>query len=537
MNKVKLLDCTLRDGGYYNDWDFSQELVNKYFEAMVALKIDMVEIGFRSAKNDGFKGGFAFCHDDFLSTICIPKELNDKLCVMINASELLASELGVETHLKKLFTPKSQSLITFVRVACHASEFERAIPAAKWLKSQGYLVGFNLMQIADMKNDDIENMAKLANEYKIDVLYFADTLGSMNPTLVGETIQVIRKAYDGEIGIHTHDNMSQALINSIEAVKNGATWIDGTVTGMGRGPGNAQTEYLAIALNQYRNNTANVTKLLELIRNYFKPLQQKYGWGANPYYYLAGQYGIHPSYIQEMMADNRYSEEDILAVIEHLKVEGGKKFSFTTLNAARHFYHGQGRGTWMPAQLFQGKDVLLIGSGVGVVQHQKAVERYIQRYKPVVLALNTQSSVKQSLIDVRVACHPIRLLADYEAYSKLPQPLITPASMLPSNILKSLSTKELLDFGLQVQADTFTIEETYCIVPTLLVIAYALAVLASGKPQKIFLAGFDGYGADDPRNNEMNHILDIFRAQIPEIELVSITPTRYQLDQVSVYGL
>ena len=75
---------------------------------------------------------------------------------------------------------------------------------------------------------------------------------------------------------------------------------------MGRGPGNAQTEYMAMAIESSRLNKGSLTKLFELIPNHFKPLQAKYGWGTNPYYYMAGQYGIHPSYIQEMLANSRY---------------------------------------------------------------------------------------------------------------------------------------------------------------------------------------------------------------------------------------
>jgi 4-hydroxy 2-oxovalerate aldolase len=537
MNNIKILDCTLRDGGYYNEWNFSTEIVASYLEAMAALKVDFVEIGFRSTNNHGFKGGFAFSTDEFLNNLCIPKELDGKIGVMINASELLTSELSLEKVLEKLFVKKSDSPVSLVRVACHVNEFEQALPAAKWLKSKGYLVGFNLMQIADRTSEEIQGLSKLANDHQLDVLYFADSMGSLDSLSVKHIIHAIQKVYNGEIGIHTHDNMNQALVNSIEAVNAGASWIDGTVTGMGRGPGNVQTEYLAIALSEHRGESGNMTKLLELIREQFRPLQEKYRWGTNPYYYLAGQYGIHPSYIQEMIADSRYNEEDILAVIDRLKVEGGKKFSFSLLDAARHFYQGQSRGEWAPAQIFQDREVLLIGSGPGARQHRKAIEAYVKKQAPIVLALNTQSAIEQSLIDFRVACHPIRLLADCEAYATLPQPLITPASMLPADVLESLQDKKLLDFGLQVQADTFEIYGTHCILPTSLVIAYALAVLVSGKVKKVLLAGFDGYGEDDPRNNEMNYILDEFRAKAIKIDMISITPTRYQIFQKSIYGL
>jgi 4-hydroxy 2-oxovalerate aldolase len=534
---IKILDCTFRDGGYYNDWDFEPALINSYFEAMATLKIDFIEIGFRSLKNQGFKGGFAYSTDKFLKSLNIPDELENKIGVMVNASELVEEQSDLVTTLEKLFSPKSESPVSLVRIACHTYELANALPAASWLKEQGYLVGFNLMQIADRDDDEIISLAKLASNYPLDSLYFADSMGSLNPTKVKHIVSLIRQVWAGAIGIHTHDNMNQALANSMAAVEAGSTWVDSTVTGMGRGPGNVQTEYLTLALEAYRPQQANITKLLELIRCYFNPMKTQYGWGTNSYYYLAGQFGIHPSYIQEMLADSRYSEEDILAVIERLKVEGGKKFNHNTLDTARHFYSGEPRGQWSPKALFEGQEVLLLGAGPGVAKHRQTIESYICQHKPIVLTLNLQSAIAQHLIDIRIACHPLRLLADCEGHVQLPQPLITPASMLPKDVLDSLEDKELLDFGLQVQYDRFDVSGSHCVMPNSLVLSYALATLASGQARRILLAGFDGYGADDPRRKEVDHVFNLFLANIKHCPILSVTPTLYEIPVASIYAL
>lgn len=534
--KVKIIDCTLRDGGYYNAWDFEPDLVDSYLEAMSVLKVDYVEIGFRTLTNKGFKGGFAFSTDQFLKSLTIPVELIDKIGVMLNASDLIDSDCGIEAMLNMLFTVKSESPVSLVRIACHAHEFKKVMPAVGWLKRMGYRVGVNLMQIADQTDEMISSLAKIASDYPIDVLYFADSMGCLGPSDVARISSLLSKNCQHEMGVHAHDNMNRALANSIQAIDSGASWVDCTVTGMGRGPGNVQTEYLVMALSKYRHQP-NLTKLLEVIRVYFKPLQMRYGWGANPYYYLAGEYGIHPSYVQEMIADSRYSEEDILAVIEHLRIEGGKKFSLNTLDAARHFYQGESRGEWSPRNLFENREVLLLGTGPGVKRYRSAIQNFIKRKAPIVLALNTQSAIDQSLIDVRVACHPMRLLADCAEHVKLPQPLITPASMLPSDVIESLSSKSLLDYGLQVQPETFEISETHCILPTSLVVAYALAALTSGKAKRVLLAGFDGYPAGDARNEETTELFEAYFQTGKGIDLTCITPTKYRLPTQSVYGL
>jgi 4-hydroxy 2-oxovalerate aldolase len=238
-----------------------------------------------------------------------------------------------------------------------------------------------------------------------------------------------------------------------------------------------------------------------------------------------------------MLDDSRYSEEDILAAINHLKVEGGKKFSFNTLDATRHFYKGDALGNWSPEQLMAGRDVLILGAGPGVAAHKIAIESYICRHKPVVVALNTQSAISQQLIDLRVACHPVRLLADCEAHTNLPQPLITPASMLPADVQHSLGGKTLLDFGLTVQPNMFQFKPTSAVLPNSLVISYALAIATSGKANRVLVAGFDGYGADDPRTKEMQQIFALYLAAEGAGSVTSITPTTYSIPSLSVYAL
>lgn len=529
-----ILDCTLRDGGYYNSWNFPLDVTNKYLEAMSASGVDIVELGLRSLINKGFKGASAYTTDSYIRTLTVPAGL--KVAVMINATEIVG-DMPQNEVLQKLFPNEAaNSPVDVVRIACHVHEFVAALPACNWLKERGYIVGFNLMQVADRTQEEVEALSFEASKYPIDALYFADSMGSMNPEQTSQIISWLRKHWQGAMGIHTHDNMGLALSNTLQAVKDGVTWLDATVTGMGRGPGNARTEELVIEVADMREQAINMVPLMSVIRSYFQPLKNQCGWGSNPYYYLSGKYGIHPTYIQEMLSDSRYSEEDILAAINHLKTEGGKKFSFNALDATRHFYQGDAKGEWAPSNLLEGREVLILGAGPGVAEHKVALEDYIEAKKPVVIALNTQSAVAQHLIDVRVACHPVRLLADCEAHTALPQPLVTPASMLPTDVLESLDGKKLLDFGLTVKANTFSFATTNAVLPNSLVISYALALATSGKASRILLAGFDGYGADDPRTKEMQNVLALYK-EADVLDVISITPTSYSIPTLSVYAM
>ncbi len=532
---IHFLDCTLRDGGYYNAWDFSADLVSDYLVAMQAAGVNVVELGFRFLKNEGFKGAYAFTTDDHLRGLSIPNDLT--VGVMVNGADL-CTDLGREAALERLFPNAAKdSPVELVRLACHYRELDEVFPAVRWLHGHGYRVGVNLMQASERTEYELQNFACMASATPVEVIYFADSMGGMTPSDTAAVIECLRTYWNGPIGVHTHDNLGVALSNTLKAADEGATWLDGTVTGMGRGPGNARTEELAIELGERRDQSPNLVPLMSLIRQYFDPMRTRYRWGTNPYYYLSGKHGIHPTYIQEMLGDARYDEEEILAVINHLRGVGGKKFSFDTLDAARHFYRGEPRGSWKPARLMAGREVLILGTGPGVAAHRPALEAYIRRSQPLVIALNTREAIDPDLIDLRIACHPVRLLADAETHARLPQPLITPASMLPDTLRAELADKELLDFGLRIEPGRFAFYKDHCIAPTSLVIAYALAAANCGQAARILMAGFDGFGRGSARNDEMNGLLGTLGKSRAAAPLVSITPTDYDIDQVSVYAL
>ncbi len=320
------------------------------------------------------------------------------------------------------------------------------------------------------------------------------------------------------------------------ALENGVAWVDSTVTGMGRGPGNTKTESLCIEIVALRGQTPNVITLLEVVREYFLPLKAHFGWGTNVFYYLGGVYGIHPTYIQEMLNDARYSDDDILAVLDYLREIGGNKFDPDMLDIARHFYHDVSHGTWDPKTLLANKDILVLGSGPGVSEHRATLKSYIRTKNPIVIALNTRSEVDEELIDVRIACHPVRLLADCENYSEHPQPLITPFGLLPEEIKLALKDTKVFDYGLEILPDTFEFRDFSCVVPKPLVIAYTLALASSGDAHRVLLAGFDGYNTEDPRNLEMHNILTRYLESDSGIELLSVTPTRYPVSTKSIYS-
>ena len=310
------------------------------------------------------------------------------------------------------------------------------------------------------------------------------------------------------------------------------------MTGMGRGAGNAKTEELCLELATLRNDKLSMLQLMSLIEDHFYPLMDIYKWGTNVYYYLAGKYRIHPTYIQSMLGDSRFTIADRFSVISYLQKTGSKSFSTNALHNARQmFTDNDATGKWSPSTVLENKEVLLLATGPGVETHKSAIQAFITKYSPVVIAYNIQTNLDASLIDYSIACHPLRLLADLDFHLNSTVPLITPYLSLPSYIQKDLKDKEVLDYGISVSSgNSFSFYDKGCSVPYSLVLAYSLALTISGKASHTFMAGFDGYSADDARNHEAETIFELFSRFANLNSYTSITPTRYKLNTKSVYA-
>ena len=535
MKNIKILDCTLRDGGYYNNWDFSVELINDYLKATAAAGVDCVELGFRFFDKSTFKGHCAYTTDEFLENLKIPKKL--KVAVMVNASDLLSHESKDPIKNIKLLFSKKKSRVNLVRIAAHHDEIKNVLKVINVLKKYGYTVALNIMQIADRSDQEIISLVKDLSKTPLDILYFADSMGSLDIKKLLQIITNIKTYWKKNLGIHTHDNMSRAAINTNIAINHGVNWVDGTITGMGRGPGNSKTEYLVIEYENLLSKKVNIIPMLELIDRYFNPLMNKHKWGTNPFYYLAGMYGIHPTFIQTMLENNRFTNKDILSSINHLKKLGGKKFNKNLINLNNSIYIGKCPGKWSPKKVISKKDVLIIGTGPSIKEYKKIIENYIIKNKPYVIALNTQKSIDEKLINIRATCNSLSLISDRNNFKKIKQKIVLPLSRMSEDITNSLKYNKILDFGLEVKQKKFEFKDNYVVLPNSLVASYALGIATSGEAKNILLAGFDGYPSDDPRRIEMDEVFTIYRKFSKKTKILSITPTKFKINSVSVYAL
>ena len=535
MKKIKLLDCTLRDGGYYCDWIYSDELVQEYLNTMASSGIDYVEIGLRSNVSNKFLGPFAYCTDNFLNKLNLPKTL--KIGVMINAAEFISGGEAQLDIIERLFSNSANSPVKLVRIASHLNEVKTMIPVIKELHKKGYTVGLNIMQIGGKTVEQINSVLKdIKDLNELEVLYFADSLGNMRPENVNEITKIFKDIWTKDIGIHTHDNMGMALSNSLEAVSCGVTWVDGTILGMGRGAGNVRTEYLLLEAQERNWGDFHPDAVFPLVQGKFSTLQSEYNWGTNLLYYISAQYKIHPTYVQTLLTNHNYSSDRLLEILKKLSSEDSSSYSTKKLNDAIAFGNIDCDGDWNPKTEAMGEEILIIGSGDTCKNHLEAINEFINTKKITVFSLNINQHIAPEKVSYYVASHPLRILFDFEMYKKLRKPLVAPLALLKKYFKGDVVDVDIKNLGLKITESKIGYENGAVIIPNSMAISYTLALLTTQSVKKAYLVGFDGYAKGDPKNAEVQAVFDLFKKSCTHTELISLTPTSYDLKQSSIYA-
>ncbi|MEI9426030.1 hypothetical protein O7A70_33720, partial [Mesorhizobium sp. Cs1299R1N1] len=246
--------------------------------------------------------------------------------VMIDAKDVYAGELPIRLAVDHLIEGLLPGCITTVRVAAHYSKLDACRYICAELSQRGFRVFLNLMQIDSANAAELETCLKEAKQFDtIDVLYIADSFGSMKPSRVHEIIGRFADRLESDVGFHGHDNRGYALINSVAAATAGARWIDCTMGGMGRGAGNTASEQLLPILGHLDTPVEKV--LLDHVRRHFDPLRKQYGWGSSTAYQFAGSNFIHPSYVQKLREEGALSEAAIIDLLSNLSADQRLSFA------------------------------------------------------------------------------------------------------------------------------------------------------------------------------------------------------------------
>lgn len=294
--RIKVLDCTIRDGGICNDWAFSKDQVRNTFNSLVEAGIDYMEIGYKTAEGlfDPSKvGPWKFSKEDDLREVV--EEGKIRLATMVDIGRIDLAALQ----------PASDSVVDVIRIATYAHQMDDALRILDRALEQGYETFMNVMAVSTLEPKEVDTFLNRLAASGVHNVALVDSFGALFPYHVRYLVRKYMN-YLGEgikVGVHFHNNQQQAFANSIVAIDEGVDVVDATIHGMGRGAGNCPLELLLFYLD---NPRYKVEPILDLVDE-FAELRDELRWGYHLPYAIAGHYNIHPrGAIERMSGPDRY---------------------------------------------------------------------------------------------------------------------------------------------------------------------------------------------------------------------------------------
>jgi 4-hydroxy 2-oxovalerate aldolase len=284
--QLKVLDCTIRDGGLMNKHQFQDEFVRGVHKALVAAGIDYMEIGYKADKqlfNPEEYGIWKSCDEDDLNRFFGEQDPGIKISVMADVGRTNESDI----------VPADQSMIDLIRVACYIHQIPTALDMVKDAKDKGYETSVNLMAISTVPEFELNKGLELIGKSETDMIYLVDSFGSLYFEQIDDLMRRYLTAMGKEkrVGIHAHNNQQMAYANTIYAAIHGSTLLDSTLDGLGRGAGNCPTELL---LGFLRNPKFKQRPAIEAVEKLLLPLRDRIDWGYSVPYMITGQMNEHP---------------------------------------------------------------------------------------------------------------------------------------------------------------------------------------------------------------------------------------------------
>ncbi len=318
MNGIKVLDCTFRDGGYVNNWEFGQENIEQILHNLVNSKLDYIELGYlKSVEYDRNKTIFSSIED--IKKICETYS-EQEFCVMINYGDFQIEDLP-QNNIKNLN----------IRLAFKKKDINSAIEDGYNLKNKGYKIFINPMVTDSYADDELIKLITEVNKIQPVALTIVDTLGEMVEENIEKLYQIIEKNLDKNIALcfHSHNNMQKSFANTqylIDLCKTHNLVIDASVFGMGRGAGNLCTELITQDINKNYYTKYDASKIIEIGKTYIMPIYEKKPWGCSAEYYLAALNHCHPDYAK-YLKDKQLSGETISQILQSIPEEKKANFS------------------------------------------------------------------------------------------------------------------------------------------------------------------------------------------------------------------
>ena len=286
--EIKVLDCTIRDGGLVNNHLFADTFVKSVYDTCVEAGIDAMEIGYKGSQKlfarDTF-GDWKFCDEDDIRRIVGDNEAGIQLAAMADVGK---------TNYKTDILPKKDSVLDIIRVATYVHQIPGAIEMIQDAHDKGYETTCNIMAISTVSDSEIDAALEALAKTPVKTIVVVDSYGTLYHEQVRHLVQKYRKVTEDigkEVGIHTHNNLQLAFANTIQAIIKGANYVDASFAGLGRAAGNCQMELL---LSFLHNPKYHLRPVLDCIQKHIEPMREELKWGFDYPYMVTGVLNEHP---------------------------------------------------------------------------------------------------------------------------------------------------------------------------------------------------------------------------------------------------
>ncbi|KWW30195.1 MAG: 4-hydroxy 2-oxovalerate aldolase [bacterium P3] len=385
---VRILDCTLRDGGYCNNWMFGAQCIYSMVERLEEANIDIIECGFLTNKVASNPASSQHSTLDDIRNALPPK--NDK-CIrvaMVNYGEY---------NIGQLENRNSHSPVDGFRVAFHKKDREQAMDFCRSLAAKGYLVFIQAMVSQNYNDEEFRRLIEECNAFNPYAFYIVDSFGMMTRDDVLHYAGLATKYLNKEvcIGFHSHNNLQQSFSNTqalLDFMPQCNVIIDASVDGMGRGAGNLCTELLAKYLNEKFGQHYQMLPILEIVDLHINPIFQKNPWGYSVAYYVAAAQQCHPNYATYLIEKQTVGVRDINTILSQLT--DGQKKQFDQAVVEQLYLEHQGRtvagddNTERVRQLVAGRKTLVVAPGRSLVTQRDKIATWIDANRPLTVAVN-----------------------------------------------------------------------------------------------------------------------------------------------------
>lgn len=281
---VKIIDCTIRDGGLVNNWDFSIEFVQDLYNGLNDAGVEYMEIGYKNSPallKATDPNPWRFLDDDFLKQV-IPEKKKTKLSALVDIGRVDPNDI----------LPREESILDMIRVACYVREVDKGLELVQMFHELGYETSLNIMALSSVPEQQLIEAFDMVRESPVDVVYIVDSFGSLDPKDIEHQVKKFSEMIPNkQLGIHTHNNLQLAFANTLTAMRNGVVFLDSSIYGMGRAAGNCHTELL---VGYIQKTTYELKPLLSVIENHMLAMREKWEWGYIIPYMISGILNEHP---------------------------------------------------------------------------------------------------------------------------------------------------------------------------------------------------------------------------------------------------